>query len=179
MATVVDQIGQFDPALAARLRAGKDNDGTPLASMMSASLNRALQQAPDSAVVAFARKRYDLVQANGEVALKRCVAAFQGGGNFELNSAEQLQMLHAMGSLFSAAAKSAQSPMGDDELRATLARLTDVYRQVDPSDVLDDPQRRAGLSEQQQCDLYMQLMQTLWTLPPRDAATAIKAMSTT
>lgn len=176
MSAVVDQIGQFDPALAARLRAGKDGNGAPLAPMMSASLARALQQAPDGAVVAFAHKRYDLVQNNSPVALKRCVAAFQGGGNFELDSQEQLQMLHAMGTLFSAAATGAQAPMGDGEMRATVARLTAVYKQVDPNDVLDDEKKRAGLSEQEQCDLYTRLMQTLWTLPPRDAATAIRAM---
>jgi hypothetical protein len=179
MSAVVDQIGQFDPALAARLRAGKDGSGAPLAPMMSASLTRALQQAPDAAVVAFAHKRYDLVQSDASVALKRCVAAFQGGGNFDLNAKEQLQMLHAMGSLFSAAATSAQAPMGNEEMRATVARLTVVYKQVDPNDVLDDEKKRASLSEQEQCDLYTRLMQTLWTLPPQDAATAIRAMLAT
>lgn len=176
MSAVVDQIGQFDPALAARLRAGKDGNGAALAPMMSASLTRALQQAPDAAVVTFAHTRYDLVQSDTSGALKRCVAAFQGGGNFGLNAPEQLQMLHAMGTLFSAAATNAQPPMGDEEMRATVARLTAVYKQVDPNDVLDDEKKRAALTEQEQCDLYTRLMQTLWTLPPRDAATAIRAM---
>lgn len=46
MSEVVTQIGQFDPALAARLRAGK---GEPVAPMMQSSVKRALAQAPDGA----------------------------------------------------------------------------------------------------------------------------------
>jgi hypothetical protein len=179
MSAILVQIGQFDPALAARLRAGPKSGGTPLAVMMKSSLTRALQEAPDDAVVTFARQRYDIIISDESVALKRCVAAFEGSGDFALNSREQLAMMRATGNLYSAAATRAQIPMGDDEQRAIFSRLAAVYKQVDPVGVLDDERKRSELTQQEQCDLYTRLMQTLWTLPTRDAATAIRAMSTT
>ena len=81
----------------------------------------------------------------------------------------------AIGNLFSAAATGAQPKMRDDEQLAKVAHLTAVSGQLDQNDVLGDPQKRSGLSEQEQCDLYTLLMQAPWTLPPRDAATAIRA----
>ena len=170
------QIGQFDPALEARLRAGKDSPGAVLATMMSSSLSKALLQAPDDAVVAFAHQRYNIIQSNGSLALKRCVAAFNGSGNFELNSRERLVMMQALGSLYSSAATRFSMSASDDEQRATVARLTSVYKQIDPAGVLDDEKKRSALSEQERCALYTRLMQTLWTLPARDTATAIRAM---
>lgn len=53
-----------------------------------------------------------------------------------------------------------------------MAHLTAVYGQLDQNDVPGYPQKRSGLSEQEQCDLSTLLMQALWTLPQRDAATA-------
>jgi hypothetical protein len=176
MAAVLNQIGQFDPALASRLRAGKDSPGTSLPTLMRDALTRAIKQAPDDVVVTFAHQRYNIIQADNPLQLKRCVSALNGDGNIELNPREQLQMLHGMGNLFSAAATRIPPMASDADQRATLARLTVVYKQVDPDGVLDDDRKRAALSEQDQCALYTRLMQTLWTLPPRDAATAIRAM---
>lgn len=110
------------------------------------------------------------------MALKRCVAAFNGRGDYDFNADEELAMMHTVGNLFSAAAaahpdvrtKGASSPSADV--------LTTVYKKVDPDDVLDDEAKRNALSEQEQCNLYTRMMDTLATLPPEDAATVLRVV---
>jgi hypothetical protein len=178
VSAVLDQIGQFDPELATRLRVRKTGAGMPLTVRMKQSLVRAIQQAPDDAVVTFAHRRYDIIQGNGPVALKRCVAAFQGYSDIDPGSQEQLQMLHALGNLYSAAATAIPIPIPERDVDHDPAavRMFFVLKQIDPNGALEDEKKRASLSEQEQCDLYTHLMHTLWTLPPRDAATVIRAM---
>ena len=176
MTNILASIERLDPALAARLKAGKSSDGVPLSTMMSRSLPRAIEQAPDTAVVAFMEERFAIIQSNSPAALKRCVAAFNGSGDLQLNANEQLRMMRALGNLYSAAASGRTSNAAEADRTAAVASLTAVYKKIDPNGILDDEEKRKALSEQEQCDMYTRLMRELQALPPKEGAAAIRAM---
>lgn len=176
MKGILASIERFDPALAARLKAGS-SDGLPLSTMMSSSLSRAIEQAPDTAVVAFMEERFAIIQSNSPAALKRCVAAFNGSGDLQLNANEQLRMMRIFGNLYSAAAAGRTHNATDAERTAAVASLTAVYKKIDPDGILDDDEKRKALSEQEQCDMYTQLMRELQAMPPKEGAAAIRAMA--
>ena len=104
MRETLASIERFDPALAERLKAGTDASGVPLTILISRSVSRVIEQAPDAAVVTFMAEQYAIIQNASPAALERCVAAFNGGGNFHLNAHEQLQMMRALGNLYRTAA---------------------------------------------------------------------------
>ena len=171
MSGVLVQIGQFDPALEARFRAGK---GEPLAPMMQSSLKRALVQAPDEAVVAFAHQRFALIQGDSTKFLKRCVSALNGRGDYDFTASEQQAMMRVVGNLFSAAAGAhpAAQAVGN---RSPSPDALAAYQRADPDDVLDDEAKRNALSEPEQCGIYTRVMNALLALPVKDAAPAIRA----
>ncbi len=140
--------------------------------MMSRSLSRAIEQAPDTAVVTFMDERFEIVQSDSPNALERCVAAFNGAGDFKLNSQEQLRMMRAIGNLYSAAASAHGTSTTDAERSATVASLTAMYKKVDPDGILNNDEKRRALSEQQQCAMYTRLMHELQSLPLKDALTS-------
>ena len=169
-------IEQFDPALAARLKAGKSSDGVSLSTMMSSSLTRAIAQAPDAAAVAFMEERFAIIQGNSTAALKRCVAAFNGSGDFQLNANEQQRMMRALGNLYSAAAAGRTGNATEAERSASVASLTAIYKKIDPDGILQVEEKRKALSEQERCNTYKRLMQELQALPPKEGAAVIRAM---
>jgi hypothetical protein len=176
MTDILASIERFDPALAARLKAGADARGVPLSTMMSRSLSRAIAQAPDTAVIRFMEERFAIIQSKGPAALARCVAAFNGSGEFQLNTHEQLRMMRALGNLYSAAAAAHGTSTTDAQHSAAVASLTAVYKKIDPGGILDDDEKRRTLSEQQQCAMYTRLMHELQSLPPKEGAAAIRAV---
>lgn len=176
MREVLASIEQFDPELAARLKAGTDARGAPLSTMMSGSLSRAIEQAPDTAVVTFMTERFAIIQSDSPAALERCVAAFNGGGDFHLNAHEQLRMMRALGNLYSTAAATHGTSTIDTERRAAVASLTAMYKKIDPDGILDDDKTIKLLSKQQQCAMYTRLMHELQSLPPKEGAGVIRLM---
>ena len=178
MREAVASIERFDPALAARLKAGSGVDGVSLSAMMGHSLSRAIEQAPDTAVVTFMAERFAIIQSGSPAPLVRCVAAFKGkgGGDFHLNDHEQLRMMRALGNLYSAAAVAQQSSPTEVERSAAAAALTAIFKKIDPDGILDDGERMKTLSEQQQCDIYTHLMHELQSVPPKEGAGVIRLM---
>lgn len=173
---ILASIERFDPKLAARLKAGTDAGGVPLSTMMSGSLSRAIEQAPDTAVVTFMAERFAIIQSDSPAALERCVAAFNRGGDVRLNAHEQLRMMRALGNLYGTAAATRSTSTVDAERRAAVASLTAMYKKIDPDGILDDDKSRGTLSKQQQCDMYTRLMHELQSLPLNESAAVIRAM---
>lgn len=176
MKEILASIERFDPELSARLKAGADTGGVPLSTMMSRSLSRAIDQAPDAAVVTFMAERFEVIKNDSPVALERCVAAFNGGGDFHLNAHEQLRMMRALGNLYSTAAATHGTSTIDAERRAAEASLTAIYKKIDPKGILDDDEKRKTLSNQQQCDMYTRLTHELHSLPLKEGAGVIRLM---
>ena len=174
MNEVLASIERFDPAVAVRLKAGT---GAPLSSLMGSSLARAIDQAPDTAVLAFMRERFAIIQSDSTASLTRCTAAFNGGGDFRLNSHEQLRMMRALGNLYSAAASEHRTSTTDAERSAAVASLTAAYQKIDPTGILDNEEKRKTLSETEQCGMYTRLMNELQSMPPKEGAAAIRAMT--
>ncbi|HKB60510.1 MAG TPA: DUF6804 family protein [Gallionellaceae bacterium] len=169
-------IERFDPALAARLKVGAGADGIPLSAMMRRSLSRAIEQAPDTAVVTFMLERFAIIHGDNPAALERCVAAFNGSGDFHLNGHEQLRMMKALGNLYSAAAAAHRASPSEEERRAGANLLIALYKKIDPDGILNDDARMKTLSNQQKCTMYTRLMQELQALPTKEDAAAIRAM---
>lgn len=176
MRDILASIERFDPALAARLKVGTDARGAPLSTMMSSSLSRAIEQAPDTAVVTFMTERFAIIQSDSPAALERCVAAFNGGGDFHLNAHEQLRMMRALGNLYSTAAATHGTGTIDTERRVAVASLTAMYKRIDPDGILDDDKKIGTLSKQQQCEMYTRLMHELQSLPLKEGAGVIRLM---
>ena len=172
----VASIERFDPRLAARLRGGEGSGGVPLPILMSSSLSRAAEQAPDKAVVAFMQERFEIILGDSATALKRCAMAFNGDGNFQLTKSEQSRLMHSIGNLYGAAAAEHRATPTEAERRAATDSLVTVYKKIDPTGILDDEEKRKALSEQEQCALYTQLMTELQSMPPKEGAAAIRAM---
>ena len=173
---ILASIERFDPALAARMKADTDAPGVPLSTMMRGSLSRAVEKASDQAVVTFMAERFAIIQSHNPAALERCVAAFNGGGDFHLNAGEQLRMMRAIGNLYSSAANTQGSRTSDAEHRAEVASLTAMYKTIDPLGILDDDEKKSTLSKQQQCAMYTRLMHELQSLPPKEGAAVVRAM---
>lgn len=144
--------------------------------MMRKSLARAIEQAPDAAVVAFMEERFAITQSDAANALQRCVAAFNGSGSFQLNTQEQQRMMGALGKLYGAAAAEPAPHATNAASGAGVDALMAVYKKVDPAGVLDDDEKRKALSDVEQCRMYTQLMSELKSMPPKEAAAAIRAM---
>lgn len=176
MREILASIKRFDPELAARLKASTDARGVLLSTMMSGSLSRAIEQAPDTAVVTFMEERFAIIQSDSPAALERCVAAFNGGGDFHLNAHEQLRMMRALGNLYSTAAATHGTSTIDAERMAAVTSLTAMYKKIDPDGILDDDEKRRTLSKQQQCDMYTRLMHELQSLPLKEGAGVIRLM---
>jgi hypothetical protein len=179
IASVERSIERFDPALAARLKADSGVDEVSLSAMMGHSFSRAIDQAPDIAVVKFIAEQFAIIQNDSPAALERCVAAFKGkrGGDFHLNEHEQLRMMRALENLYSAAAVAHKPNPTDTERKAATAALTVILKKVDPDGIFDDGERMKTLSEQNQCDLYTRLMQELQSVPPKEGAEVIRLIS--
>ena len=121
-------------------------------------------------------ERFAIIQSKSPAALARCVAAFNGSGDFQLNTHEQLRMMRALGNLYSAAAAAHGTSTTDAQRSAEVASLTAVYKKIDPDGILDDDEKRRTLSKQQQCDMYTRLMHELQSLPLKEGAGVIRLM---
>ncbi len=176
MREILASIERFDPELASKLTAGKGAGGIPLSIMMSSSLSRVIEQAPDNAVVAFMTERFAIIESNTPASLERCVTAFNGGGDFHLNDQEQLRMMRAIGNLYSAAANTRRPNTVEAERLAAVASLTAIYKKIDPDGILDDGEKRGSLSKQQQCSMYIRLMHELQSLSLKEGAGVIRLM---
>ena len=176
MNTILAQVGRFDPPLEARLRAGTTPTVAPSSAIMSSSLLRALQRAPDAAVLAFAHKFYDIVPGNSSAHKGRCAAVFNANrADLKLSSQEELEMLRALGDLYSAAAEM-PATREDAEQTADTADLTALHKQFVDEVLVNENKKFNELPHEEQCALYEWLMKLVWTMTPRDAATTVRAM---
>ena len=146
---------------------------------MAASLTHALEQAPDAAVIAFSKERLALIQIDNKGSLKRCVAAFNGVGDFGLNAQEQLRFMHAIGNLYKTASVERKTSASEAERSAATELLTAIYqKKIDPNGVLGDEEKRKALSEAEQCDMFKRLMNEIHSRPVKEGAALIRIMLT-
>ena len=86
-------------------------------------------------------------------------------------------MMRALGNLYSAAASEHRTSTTDAERSAAVASLTAAYQKIDPTGILDNEEKRKTLSETEQCGMYTRLMNELQSMPPKEGAAAIRAMT--
>jgi len=175
---VLASIGRFDPALEARLRAGHDSPGEQLSAMLPSSLRRALEQAPDAAVLAFSDERYALVEgSHANASTARCEAVFNGSDDFQLSEIEQRRMMQAMGDLFSAAAAAHKPAATEADRSAAAAALAGLYKKIDPTGLLGNQGKPDAIPLMEPCATYSQLMDELRAMSPKESAAIVRAMA--
>jgi len=174
-------IERFDPSAAEQLRGLKD-DQPALAKALQPVLARAIQRAPDQALLALASAQERLITPKSADDLSRCVAAARGTGASAagISAEDQAAVIRAESDLFRAAASNAEVPVALDEeaVQTLLAPIyREVYAQIVPGGELDDPAKLAKLSDHDSCEMYLNVSRRIHALPIADAALVVRYMA--
>jgi hypothetical protein len=175
LATLRNSVNAFDPVAAAKWMSIPDNT-LESRQTLQAAIAHALQQAPDSAVVAFDDDRLRLIVPSSETDLARCVSAARGSGSEWTNVGAGFFMIEATTNLFRAAASTTISPPALDVEKAR-TKLAPIVATAAPAGELDDLAKFESLSGSTQCRIYMNLMHGVHSLPTADAALVVRYLS--
>jgi hypothetical protein len=164
-------IEMLDPVAAARLR-GLENNQPGFQKEFQPILARAVQRAPDAAVLALASVQEQLVTPTSAKDTSRCVAAARGTSvptETGISTKLQMDIIKAESDLIRASANNRQVPIvpGRADVMALMAPL---YARIDPAGDLGDPSKFAKLSDEDQCQMYLKLMGGVHALTPSNAA---------
>jgi hypothetical protein len=164
-------IEKFDPVAATQLR-GLENVQPGFQKVFQPILARAIQRAPDAAVLALASAQERVVTPTSAKDTSRCVAAARGTNEptkTGISTKLQMDIIKAESDLIRASAHNTQVPIvpGRDHVVTLMAP---IYARIDPAGDLGDPSKFAKLSDEDQCQMYLKLMSGLHALIPSDAA---------
>lgn len=148
---LISSVERLDPQAGGQLRAVK-NDKVAFKQILAPVLNRAIERAPDSEVLAFNNARLQLISPASGTIVDRCVAAARGSGSdsSQMSKEEQTSMARAVGRLVDAAALQSSPQAAMDEEKAQ-AMLDAIYSTVDPSGTLNDVEKTAALLDDDMC----------------------------
>jgi len=161
----------FEPETARRARA-IEKDPVRMKEVLVPAMFRAMQIAPDAALVEYRDAHFQLISTANGVNRERCADIATGRGLGRMSFQEQLQMARVTSRLIRAAAASPQ-PNALDPERAT-ALNQQVMLTVDPEGIAADPARVAALSREQACEFYLRTVRAIRALPPADLAQIIR-----
>lgn len=147
-------IEKFDPVAAAQLR-GLENNQPGFQRAFQPILVRAVQRAPDAAVLALASAQEQLVTPTSAKDTSRCVAAARGTRvptETGISTKLQMDIIKVESDLIRASADNTQVPIvpGRDDVVALMAP---IYARIDPAGDLHDPSKFAKLSDEDQCQI--------------------------
>jgi hypothetical protein len=167
--SLVDAVASFDSSAASRMQGLADKQA--MMKIVAPVLLRAMQRAPDTALLAFNAAQVELITPTSDNDVARCAAAVRGAGySFDpANEQKQANYLQNVAALIRAAANNPVTPdvpTADD----TGPLLLPLYDRVDPSGYRNDPAKLSKLSDKDQCQIYLNFQREILALAPADAA---------
>src|SRR5258708_6438938 len=174
--SLVDAMATLDPRAAAQIRELQDQQSIQRA--MAPFLIRAIQKAPDAAVVAFGAAQVRMLAPTSASDLARCAGAARGTGSSTdaVSAHMQADFLDATSALIRAAANNDETP-AVPTVEDVRPLLLPIYARVDPSGFADDASKFAKLSDNDQCQMFLSTRRAIGALAPADAALVLRFLA--